>query len=214
MSLYKIFNTYMPRWTVREWNTGLMFGALLLIVLAGLIVARKLTVKNALAASLLYIVLFVVISSTVFTRTSWSGLHYDFDLIANYISVIVSGDSDMLWMDLLNVLLILPVGILLPMSVPIQKENAYAVQTRRNIRSRMAGRIRLSRRFCFTVCFGFLFSLCIETLQLLTGRGVFELADLIHNTAGVVIGFFVYRGAQKLNAVLHSPRIAAGMLSA
>jgi len=37
-----------------------------------------------------------------------------------------------------------------------------------------------------------LISLCIETTQFLTGRGIFEICDLVHNALGGFIGAVVY----------------------
>lgn len=43
------------------------------------------------------------------------------------------------------------------------------------------------------VLFAFLVSLGIETLQLLTGRGVLEICDIVHNTLGGYLGVLFYR---------------------
>ncbi|MCI8788616.1 MAG: VanZ family protein [Lachnospiraceae bacterium] len=40
---------------------------------------------------------------------------------------------------------------------------------------------------------GALTSLCIESLQLVTGRGFFQIDDILTNTLGAVIGCLVYR---------------------
>ena len=61
---------------------------------------------------------------------------------------------------LLNILLLSPVGLLMPAFV---------------------------KRKWPVVLFGFCFSLLIETLQLVLRRGYFETDDLIHNTLGVAI---------------------------
>ena len=42
------------------------------------------------------------------------------------------------------------------------------------------------------------FSLLIETIQLLTCRGLFEFDDIIHNTAGAVIGYGCFALAERL----------------
>lgn len=42
------------------------------------------------------------------------------------------------------------------------------------------------------------FSLFIETVQLLTGRGLFEFDDVIHNTLGAAIGVFVVWSVNRL----------------
>ena len=38
------------------------------------------------------------------------------------------------------------------------------------------------------ILLGFLFSLCIETMQFIFGMGVFEIDDLLLNTVGVLLG--------------------------
>lgn len=43
------------------------------------------------------------------------------------------------------------------------------------------------------VAFGFLFSLLIETIQLVTRLGWFDASDLLHNTLGAWIGWIVYK---------------------
>ena len=45
---------------------------------------------------------------------------------------------------------------------------------------------------------GFAGSLLIETLQMLTGRGLFQLDDLITNAAGMMAGYGIYQIAKKL----------------
>ena len=70
---------------------------------------------------------------------------------------------------ILNTLLFVPAGFLFPLTV---KKNA--------------------------ILYGFLCSVSIEVLQLVTGRGFFEVDDLIHNTFGVVIGYCLYKGKEKV----------------
>lgn len=45
---------------------------------------------------------------------------------------------------------------------------------------------------------GALFSLCIECIQLITGRGTFEISDFIMNTVGALVGGFLYIIANNL----------------
>ena len=42
------------------------------------------------------------------------------------------------------------------------------------------------------IIYAFLFSLCIETLQLITKVGVFDVDDLMMNTVGGLIGWIIY----------------------
>lgn len=68
----------------------------------------------------------------------------------------------------LNVLLFLPLGCLLPTS------------------------IRWFDRWWKVLLTGFCFSLLIETIQLITRLGWFDASDLLHNTVGALIGYWVY----------------------
>lgn len=68
----------------------------------------------------------------------------------------------------LNVLLFMPLGYLLPVSI-----------TRFD-------------RWWQVLLIGFLFSLLIETVQLITRLGWFDASDLLHNTLGVLIGYWIY----------------------
>ncbi len=47
-------------------------------------------------------------------------------------------------------------------------------------------------KFVYTAVSTFLLSLCIETIQLVTRVGSFDVDDLILNTAGGIAGFIVY----------------------
>lgn len=49
------------------------------------------------------------------------------------------------------------------------------------------------RRFLRCLALGAVTSLCIETLQLITGRGFFQIDDILTNTLGAVVGFLLFR---------------------
>lgn len=53
------------------------------------------------------------------------------------------------------------------------------------------------RHFLRCLALGAITSLCIETMQLITGRGIFQIDDILTNTLGAVIGFALY-GASAL----------------
>ena len=73
------------------------------------------------------------------------------------------------WRNLiLNICMFVPLGILLP------------------------SLMRCFRSFWKTYLAGFLFTLCIEGMQLLGKRGIFELDDILHNTLGMMIGYGIY----------------------
>ncbi len=77
-----------------------------------------------------------------------------------------NGFSLQLWLNvLLNVALLVPLGVLLPLlAKPFRKWYASLVA-------------------------GLAASLCIETVQYLTARGLFDIDDLFNNTLGAVIGY-------------------------
>ena len=65
----------------------------------------------------------------------------------------------------------------------------------------LAWNFQAARRFSVCILLGTLTSLFIETMQLITGRGFFQIDDIWTNAAGCVIGLFLYR-LHKLTAVL------------
>ncbi len=54
------------------------------------------------------------------------------------------------------------------------------------------------RKWWRSALFVFGISLLFETIQLVTGVGVFDVDDLLLNTTGGIIGYFVYAGAKYL----------------
>ncbi|MCH5265553.1 MAG: VanZ family protein [Lachnospiraceae bacterium] len=57
------------------------------------------------------------------------------------------------------------------------------------------------RSFLFVTFLGFLSSLGVETLQLVTKVGSFDVDDLILNTVGVILGYFIYYICKKMIGV-------------
>lgn len=49
------------------------------------------------------------------------------------------------------------------------------------------------RRFARCTLFGMAVSLCIESLQLVTGRGFFQIDDILMNTVGTMIGCLIFK---------------------
>lgn len=72
--------------------------------------------------------------------------------------------------SLLNTLMFIPWGIL----IVIYRKREHAL-----------------RAICMTTLVGFITSFCIEVLQVLTKRGVFEITDLFTNTLGTFLGAII-----------------------
>ena len=56
---------------------------------------------------------------------------------------------------------------------------------------------RRNRKWYNTVSFGLIFSLILETLQLIFKVGSFDVDDMLLNTVGAGLGFLVYRTVQR-----------------
>ncbi len=54
------------------------------------------------------------------------------------------------------------------------------------------------RSFLFVTVLGFLLSLGVETIQLVSKVGCFDVDDLMLNTAGVVLGYLIYYISKKI----------------
>lgn len=74
------------------------------------------------------------------------------------------------WQIILNIILFIPFGFLFPIIQP-----------------------KLSKA---TIAYGVLFSLAIEIMQYITGRGLADIDDLINNTLGAAIGYLIYRAGK------------------
>ena len=141
--------------------TAGMFGVGSYLVLMHL----KVELKQRLAAALLIAYVFLVMSVTVLSRGHLIQNNTLLKPFWSYAALIYGKNKYSILTEIvLNILMLIPVGFLLPFLVERH-----------------------------TVLYGFLCSLCIEVFQLVTKRGYFEIDDLIHNTLGVVIGYGIYR---------------------
>lgn len=117
-----------------------------------------------------------VIYNTLLNRNLQSTMHYELQLFWSY-QLVLNQNNIYFWQEIvLNILLFLPAGILLPLCFPSLH--------------------RLSR-FAL-IAFGS--SLCIELVQLVGKIGLFEFDDIFNNVLGALIGFSLYRAA---TAVYH-----------
>lgn len=73
-----------------------------------------------------------------------------------------------------NILLFIPFGILLPCTIKAFQKSKVCV------------------------FIGFLFSVCLEGAQFITGRGFCQLDDVITNTVGVIVGFVLFQAKNRI----------------
>lgn len=88
-----------------------------------------------------------------------------------------------------NVVAFMPFGFLLPVMY-------------REQRREVVFQGHYFRSFLFVTFLGFLFSLGVETVQLVTRVGCFDVDDLMLNTLGVIIGYIIYYICKKIIGLL------------
>lgn len=166
MDIYQIIITHNRIWTMKEM---LCFGGVFLIILAGgIIMVYRQRILKRQAAAVLFLVGFlgIVFGSTVFTRTV-TVRSYELIPFWSWREVIVRQDRYLLVENLLNCVLLMPMGVLLPF---------------------IANR-RIKWRWAFLT--GFCVAVVIEVCQLVFCVGLFEWDDMIHNGIGCLIGCLI-----------------------
>lgn len=167
MDLYTIIQTHNRPWSPRE----ILCFSVIFIITAGIVFVlwRKGRIKGPQAAAVCAAVLYlgIVFASTVFTRNSTEEATYQLELFWSWRKALQEHSRQALQEILLNCMLLLPFGMLLPV----------IANQKLKVRYGLAG--------------GFLVSLVIEMCQLLFHRGLFEWDDMILNAVGSMAGCFI-----------------------
>ncbi|MCI8506193.1 MAG: VanZ family protein [Lachnospiraceae bacterium] len=160
--------------SLRMVTPGMVLVAVILAAVAGILYScfteKKGTTARCFAAGCLVFYLSLVYASTVFGRKVRATYTYELMPFWSY-QEIAAGNTKLLIENFWNVMLLLPVGILLPVCTE---------------------RTRL-RSVAFT---GFILSGTIEVAQLVMKRGLFEFDDIFHNVAGTAIGYGIYTASR------------------
>lgn len=128
---------------------------------------KSITIKQLIVFALISAWLFVVLGLTIFSRgASFTG-SINITFLASYINAWNKWSLEEFQLIIFNMLMFAPLGFLLPLLS--KKEEKFSM-------------------ICLT---SFLVTLGIETTQLITGRGIFEFDDLIHNFLGSLFGYFI-----------------------
>lgn len=166
MDLYQIFISHNRVWTFCEIVCFSVLFVIAATISCVLLHYKKIVMSQAIIGLLLLLFLGIVFGSTVFTRTTKQYYEYELELFWSW-KAVYNGSQELLKENLLNMVLLFPVGILLP----------------------FLHRHKLSwHRGLIT---GTLISLFIETSQLIFRRGLFEWDDMIHNGIGCMIGCII-----------------------
>lgn len=170
MDIYRILANHNRLWSAGETVTFFILLMVLLCYEVELLKQKKICVSQAVTAVILFIFLAIVFESTVFSRTLGKR-QYQLEILWSWKELIrpkgrlgAVSPGELLEEIILNVMLLFPVGVLLP------------IIFKRNLSWRIA---------LFT---GVLVSACIEMLQLILCRGLFEFDDIIHNGLGCMLG--------------------------
>ena len=163
MDIYQIWTTYNKKWSKYEILAFSVILLLTVIIMAYCLWKKKLNIIQAGAVVAMVIFLGIVFGATVFTRTS-TVRQYELMPLWSWRAIIRYHDWGLLKEDLLNCILLLPAGALLP------------VITNHKVKWYQA------------LLFGVLISAVIETSQLVFMRGLFEWDDMIHNGLGCMVG--------------------------
>lgn len=122
-----------------------------------------------LPGNLLIIYILAILATTVLARNKINGFEYsdliNMELIKTWEDRLAGNDLDKYEL-ILNFFMLMPIGILFPWA---SKKGLFA-----------------------TVSFGFVLITVIETAQLLSKRGWFELCDIVDNIIGLVIGYGLF----------------------
>lgn len=127
-------------------------------------------IYRGLGLGLLTAYLYLVFHFTVFVRSAYSEPHYTLELFWSY-KLAMQGSKGLLVEIILNCIMLIPEGFLLPVVLPTRKRSV---------------------KFWLTALFGFLTTCTVELLQLTLMRGLFEFDDIINNFIGIIAGYLIY----------------------
>lgn len=166
LSMYKIIMTHNRPWTKRELLLFIVLFVLVTSVLVRLFKKKRIVLSQVFAGELLFIYIMIVLASTVFTRTPKGMRSCKLVPFWSWLEA-ASGNRGYLKEIVLNIILFLPAGILLPFV--------------------------FCKKILFRYAFmaGVFFSFVIECSQLILCRGLFEWDDMIDNTIGAVTGCMI-----------------------
>jgi hypothetical protein len=167
MDFNRILSTIMPYASLAAGVGGIIF----CIALTGYRFYRKrggtckLTNVQGAAVFLLVAWMTLVVGLTILDRGADYGGQVNYWLLSGYVTAWNNRSLIEFQFIVFNMIMFMPLGFLLPL---LEK--------------------RL-RRYVPILLISVMVSLCVETAQLLTARGIFDLDDILHNTLGSLAGY-------------------------
>ncbi|MDR1700339.1 MAG: VanZ family protein [Lachnoclostridium sp.] len=136
---------------------------------------------------------FLFFSEKYGRTVSYREYRYNLELFFEIKRFYHMGGMDFLINVLGNVVAFIPLGFFIPVLYREQRKGKVIVG-------------HYFRSFLFVMFLGLLFSFAVETIQMLTKVGSFDVDDLFLNTTGVIIGYIGYVTAKLLIRLYTSPR--------
>lgn len=146
---------------------GIVAGIIIVLVLSVINdrrVRRQKKPFSVVAVTVLLMYMFIMLCITFLSRESGSSNGIDMELFSTWS---INTRNKALVIE--NVLLFIPYGFLFPLAV-----KSY-------------------RSFFSVMLVGIVTSLGIECMQLVTGRGFFQVDDILTNTLGSVVGYIIFK---------------------
>ena len=135
---------------------------------------QKFNKIQCFAAILLSLYIVVLLYFTVVGRYSHEEYEYQINFFTSYRWFFQYNGEQVLRQLLINLVMLMPVGFLLPVI------------------------INAKHKFLITMALSLLLTVFIETMQLITKCGSFEIDDIINNFIGAVIGMLIYMLLNKI----------------
>ena len=129
---------------------------------------QKFNTVQCVAAILLSLYIVVLLYFTVVGRYSHEEYGYEIQFFTSYRWFFKYNGEQVLRQLLINLVMLMPVGFLLPIV------------------------INAKHKYLITMALSLLLTVFIETMQLITKCGSFEVDDIINNFIGAVIGMLIY----------------------
>lgn len=165
LEICKIVKFYNGNWSIYDILFLGIFLSLVLVIIIN-VYKNKILKRQAISIIILSMFLGIVFGATVFTRPI-SARRYELIPFWSWKEIIVRNNRKLLLEDILNCILLIPMGVLLPFIVN--------------------DKIKLKKAFWI----GFFVSAMIESCQLIFQRGLFEWDDMIHNGLGCLVGTII-----------------------
>jgi glycopeptide antibiotics resistance protein len=135
---------------------------------------EKWSVREKISRLMIWSYLYLIFLFTFLARSRTEGFSYNLLPFWSYFYIWQTNDDYIVMEVVINCLMFLPVGILVPWTYA-----NYLHEDQRKERN-------------MVILFGLILSVSVECLQLLTKTGFFEWDDIIHNLIGLIWGYGLY----------------------